>query len=82
MELSCTNRQTCQTQQTRNPITEKSQEEDQKDHFDIAVPNDVNIARKKRTEKMDNYANLAIEIKQLWHAQTVKIFPIIIGATD
>ena len=48
--------------------------------IDIAVPNDVNISR-KRNEKINKYANLAIEIKQLWNAQTVKTVPIIIGAT-
>ena len=40
----------------------------------------MNIS-KKRNEKITKYADLAIEIKQLWNARTVKTVPIIIGAT-
>ena len=47
--------------------------------IDIAVPNDSNISR-KRYEKITNYADLAIELRQLWDARTVKTVPIIIGA--
>ena len=45
--------------------------------IDIAVPNDSNISR-KRYEKITNYADLAIELRQLWDARTVKTVPIII----
>ena len=46
--------------------------------IDIAVPNDNNIM-KKRSEKIDKYTNLAIEIKELWNMKNVQIVPIIIG---
>jgi len=48
--------------------------------IDIAVPNDRNIAR-KRAEKLRNYHDLSFEVKQLWNVNTVKIVPVIIGAT-
>ena len=47
--------------------------------IDIAVPNDSNISQ-KRNEKITKYADLAVELKQLWNARTVRTIPIIIGA--
>ena len=48
--------------------------------IDIAVPSDYNIVN-KRAEKLRNYVDLAIELKELWNLDQVKIIPIIIGAT-
>ena len=47
--------------------------------IDVAVPNAENITR-KINEKITNYNDLAIEIKQLWNVRMVKTIPIIIGA--
>ena len=48
--------------------------------IDVAIPNDTNITR-KRLEKLRAYADLAVEIKTNWNLATVKIIPIVIGAT-
>ena len=48
--------------------------------IDVAIPSDYNIPR-KRMEKVRNYTDLAIEMKTLWNLNSVKIVPIIIGAT-
>ena len=48
--------------------------------IDIAVPADVNIAR-KRTENNQNYSDLSFELKQIWNVDKVMIIPVIIGAT-
>jgi len=47
--------------------------------IDVAIPVDTNIS-KKRNEKITKYADLAIEIKQLWNATKVTTVPIIVGA--
>ena len=47
--------------------------------IDVAIPTAKNITR-KINEKITNYADIAIEIKQLWNVRTVKTVPIIIGA--
>ena len=47
--------------------------------IDVAVPSAENITR-KINEKITNYADLAIEIKQLWNVRMVKTVQIIIGA--
>ena len=48
--------------------------------IDIAIPNDFNIIC-KHTEKIQKYTNLKFELKQIWDVKTVKIVPVIIGAT-
>ena len=48
--------------------------------IDIACPSDYNVIR-KRTEKLQNYTDLAIEIRKLWKLNSVEIIPVIIGAT-
>ena len=48
--------------------------------IDIAVPMDINVVA-KRFEKLKNYANLAIEIKDSWNLNSVSIIPVIIGST-
>ena len=48
--------------------------------IDVAIPSDYNIPR-KRMEKVRNYTDLAIELKTLWNLNSVKLVPIIIGAT-
>ena len=47
--------------------------------IDVAIPIDNNITN-KRNEKITKYADLAIEIKQLWNATKVTTVPIIVGA--
>lgn len=47
---------------------------------DVAIPTPNNIIR-KHTEKIEKYLPLADELKSLWHAKTVRIIPIILGAT-
>ena len=47
--------------------------------IDVAIPNDMNIAR-KRLEKLQNYTDLSVEIKTLWRLSKVDIVPVIIGA--
>ena len=48
--------------------------------IDVTIPNDNNIIE-KRLEKIEKYANLGIEIKELWNIQRVDIVPIVIGCT-
>ena len=48
--------------------------------IDIAIPNDQNIAV-KRGEKIRNYLDLSVEIKQMWNLSKTTIIPVIIGAT-
>ena len=48
--------------------------------IDVAIPNDHNITR-KRLEKLRAYTDLAVEIKTMWNLATVKVIPVIIGAT-
>ena len=51
--------------------------------IDVAIPIDSNITNKqndKNNEKITKYADLAIEIKQLWNATKVTTVPIIVGA--
>ena len=48
--------------------------------IDIAVPVDINVVA-KTFEKLKNYANLAIEIKDFWNLNRVSIIPVIIGST-
>ena len=48
--------------------------------IDVAIPNDHNIIEKK-LEKIEKYADLGIEIKELWNMQRVDIVPIVIGCT-
>ena len=46
----------------------------------MSIPNDINIVS-KRIEKIEKYANLSIELKELWGMKTVKIIPLVIGCT-
>ena len=48
----------------------------------IIIPNDMNIVS-KRIEKIEKYANLSIELKELWGAgmKTVETIPLVIGCT-
>ena len=48
--------------------------------IDITIPNDHNIIE-KRLEKIEKYADLGIEIEELWNMQRVDIVPIVIGCT-
>ena len=48
--------------------------------IDIAIPNDANIAN-KISEKIQNYTDLAVELKVLWNLREVSIVPVIISAT-
>ena len=48
--------------------------------IDVTIPNDHNIIE-KRLEKIEKYADLGIEIKELWKMQRVDIVPIVIGCT-
>ena len=48
--------------------------------IDIAIPLDQNVI-KKREEKLKNYTDLAIQLKQMWNLNDIKIVPIIIGST-
>ena len=48
--------------------------------IDIAIPMDINVVA-KRFEKIRNYANLAIELKECWNLNYVSIIPVIIGCT-
>lgn len=47
---------------------------------DVAVPNNNNIFEKYQ-EKKAKYAELAIEIKQMWRMEKVEVVPIIISST-
>ena len=46
--------------------------------IDVAIPGDQNLVKKK-CEKLNNYAELRLEIARLWNKETV-VVPIIIGA--
>ena len=46
----------------------------------MSIPNDVNIVS-KRIEKIEKYANLSIELKELWSMKTVERIPVAIGCT-
>ena len=35
----------------------------------------------KRIEKIEKYANLSIELKELWGMKTVETIPVVIGCT-
>ena len=48
--------------------------------IDIAIPMDKNVIT-KRFEKLRNYTNLSIELKESWELNCVSIVPIIIGST-
>ena len=48
--------------------------------IDVTIPNDHNIIEKK-LEKIEEYTDLGIEIKELWNMQRVDIVPIVIGCT-
>nr|QVK45139.1 GST [Pagiophloeus tsushimanus] len=48
--------------------------------IDVAIPNDANI-KKKEEEKIEKYTSLAIEMKDLWKQQYVKIIPLIMSPT-
>ena len=48
--------------------------------IDVTIPNDHNIIE-KRLQKIEKYADLGIEIKELWKMQRVDIVPIVIGCT-
>ena len=48
--------------------------------IDIAIPMDRNVVT-KRFEKLRNYTNLAIELKNSWNLTNVFIIPVIIGCT-
>ena len=39
--------------------------------IDVSIPNDMNIVS-KRIEKIEKYANLSIEMKELWGMKTVE----------
>ena len=45
--------------------------------IDVSIPNDMNIVS-KRIEKIEKYANLSIELKELWGMKTI---PVVIGCT-
>ena len=47
----------------------------------MSIPNDMNIVS-KRIEKIEKYANLSIELKELWDMKTVEIIPLVIGCTE
>ena len=46
----------------------------------VSIPNDMNIVS-KRIEKIEKYANLSIELKELWGMKTVETIPVVIGCT-
>ena len=46
--------------------------------IDVSIPNDMNIVS-KRIEKIEKYANLSIELKELWGMKTVETIPVVIG---
>ena len=48
--------------------------------IDVSVPNDMDIFT-KRVEKVEKYATLSIELKELWGMKTVETIPIVIGCT-
>ena len=48
--------------------------------IDVSIPNDINIVS-KRIEKIEKYANLSIELKELWGMKTVETIPLVIGCT-
>jgi hypothetical protein len=48
--------------------------------IDITVPNSANL-QAAYTEKIRKYAELAIEVKQLWQMESVYVLPVVISAT-
>ena len=48
--------------------------------IDVAIPMDKNVIT-KRFEKLRNYTNLSIELKQSWELNCVSIIPVIVGST-
>ena len=48
--------------------------------IDVSIPNDMNIVS-KRIEKIEKYANLSIELKELWGMKTVETIPLVFGCT-
>ena len=48
--------------------------------IDVSIPNDMNIVS-KRIEKIEKYANLSIELKELWGMKTAETIPLVIGCT-
>ena len=48
--------------------------------IDVAVPGDQNLVKKK-WEKLNNYAELWLEIARIWNKETI-VVPIIIGALE
>ena len=45
--------------------------------IDVAVPGDGNIARKE-FKKINNYADLRVEIERMWNRKT-SVMPVVIG---
>ena len=43
----------------------------------MSIPNDMNIVSKRI--KIEKYANLSIELKELWGMKTVETIPLLIG---
>ena len=52
----------------------------EKSLIDVSIPDDMNIVS-KRIEKIEKYANLSIELKELWGMKTVETIPLVIGCT-
>ena len=46
---------------------------------DVAVPDDVNVLKKKETEKRLKYKDLQIEISRMWNVKT-KVVAVVVGA--
>ena len=45
---------------------------------DVAIPIDTNLVKKK-TEKLENYSELRVEVARMWNTETY-VIPVIIGA--
>ena len=48
--------------------------------IDMSIPDNMNIVS-TRIEKIEKYANLSIELKELWGMKTVETIPLVIGCT-
>ena len=46
----------------------------------VSIQNDVNIVS-KRIQKIEKYANLSIELKELWGMKTMETIPVVTGCT-
>ena len=46
----------------------------------MSITNDVNIVS-KRIEEIEKYANLGIELKELWGLKIVETIPVVISCT-